>query len=57
MRHTATLCATLAGAKTVENLGYMPGTCAASGGQPTGSVKGNVDKAVTFCCTSFFNPK
>jgi hypothetical protein len=42
------------GAKSIENLGYMPGTCAASGGHPTGGVTEHVTKAVTFCCSSFW---
>lgn len=42
------------GAKSITKFGYMPGTCSASGGQPTGSAIGHVDKAVTFCCSSFW---
>ena len=38
------------GSKAVSNLTYLPGTCAASGGEPVGNAIADVQNAVTFCC-------
>lgn len=41
------------GSKTIDNLAYIPGTCAVSGGEPIGAVMPNDDEksgVVTFCC-------
>ncbi len=38
------------GSKAIVNRTYLPGMCAASGGQPIGDAEANVNQAVTFCC-------
>ncbi len=43
------------GSNEVTGLGYMPGTCSASGGAPKGSAAPDLGHQVTFCCASFFN--
>ncbi|MRG96392.1 hypothetical protein [Polyangium spumosum] len=36
--------------KAITDLAYVPGSCEASGGAPTGSAVRDVTRAVTFCC-------
>ena len=43
------------GAKSITDLAYMPGTCAATGGEPRGEVKVDPTDAVTFCCLAPFD--
>lgn len=38
------------GSKSITNHLYVPGTCAASGGEPIGSAVEDETKATTFCC-------
>lgn len=38
------------GAEAITDLTYKPGTCVASGGEPTGEAKADETDAVTFCC-------
>ena len=38
------------GSKAITGLEYVPGTCAASGGEPIGEAREDTDTAVTFCC-------
>jgi hypothetical protein len=40
------------GSKIVQDSAYIAGSCAASGGEPTGKAVPNVASAVTFCCLS-----
>ncbi len=40
--------------KAIVNRTYLPGMCAASGGEPVGSASADVDHAVTFCCMEPF---
>jgi len=37
-------------AKSIEDMAYMPGECASTGGTPTGAAFRDVTGAVTFCC-------
>ena len=43
------------GGKSITDLAYMPGICAASGGAPKGSATASMKNAVTFCCASLFD--
>jgi len=43
------------GSKTISDLSYVPGYCAASGGAPIGEAQKNMDTAVTFCCLAPFD--
>ncbi|MRG98462.1 hypothetical protein [Polyangium spumosum] len=36
--------------KAIKGLAYVPGTCAASGGEPIGEAREDMNTAVTFCC-------
>lgn len=38
------------GSKAIVNREYLPGVCAATGGDPVGKATPDVSKAVTFCC-------
>lgn len=38
------------GSKEITPPEYIPGACASSGGEPTGAVVPNPERAVTFCC-------
>jgi hypothetical protein len=38
------------GAKAITDLAYVPGSCSASGGEPTGAASPDPINAVTFCC-------
>ncbi|MRG94557.1 hypothetical protein [Polyangium spumosum] len=38
------------GSKEITPPEYIPGACATSGGEPTGAVVPNPDRATTFCC-------
>ncbi len=38
------------GSKAIVNRAYLPGVCAASGGESVGGATADVAKAVTFCC-------
>jgi hypothetical protein len=40
--------------KAIVNRAYLPGMCAASGGEPVGNASADVDNAVTFCCLAPF---
>ncbi|TKD09148.1 hypothetical protein [Polyangium fumosum] len=42
------------GSKAITNLAYTPGTCSATGGEPTGNARGAPGEAVTFCCLEPF---
>lgn len=44
------------GSKEIVDVARVPGTCAASGGEPFGEAKPNDAQAVTFCCLSAFAP-
>ncbi|MDI1432826.1 hypothetical protein [Polyangium sorediatum] len=39
------------GSKAITDLTYVPGTCSASGGEPIGEAREDMNTAVTFCCT------
>jgi hypothetical protein len=43
------------GGKAITDHSYVPGTCVASGGEPTGEAEANETDAVTFCCLPPFD--
>ncbi|MDI3291179.1 hypothetical protein [Polyangium sp. 15x6] len=43
------------GSKAITDLAYMPGTCSATGGEPTGAASEDPADVVTFCCLAPFD--